>query len=126
MGATRIETDANNAITSKSVAGYSNSSAYLKLLAPGSSINSSIPGGEFAYFNGTSMAAPHVAGAWAVVKSKYPNASVDEILAALTNYGQAVTDTRNNITKPRLRLSSAIGGVGCNYGIEQSAQMFAT
>jgi uncharacterized protein (TIGR03437 family) len=126
VGSTRLETDPNNTVTSESVASYSNSSAYLKILAPGSSIVSSVPGGGFSTLSGTSMAAPHVAGAWAVLKSKYPNASVDEILAALTNYGLPVTDTRNNITKPRLRLSSALGGVGCNYNLTQNAQSFTT
>ncbi|HEX4950564.1 MAG TPA: S8 family serine peptidase [Blastocatellia bacterium] len=126
VGSTRIEIDANNVVTAESVASSSNSGAYLKLLAPGVAITSSVPGGGFATYSGTSMAAPHVAGAWAVLKSKYPNASVDEVLMALSNNGQAVTDARNNITKPRLRLSSALGGVGCNYGLNQNAQTFAT
>jgi uncharacterized protein (TIGR03437 family) len=125
VGATRVEINSDNVVTSESVASYSNSGARLHLLAPGSSISSSVPGGGFASFSGTSMAAPHVAGAWAVLKSKYPNASVDEILAALTNYGQAVTDVRNNITKPRLRLSSALGAVGCSYALAEQAQTFA-
>ena len=38
------------------VASYSNSSPLVSLLAPGSSILSSVPGGGYEYFNGTSMA----------------------------------------------------------------------
>ncbi len=125
VGSTLLQTDPNNNVTGESVAGYSNSNAYLKILAPGSGILSSVPGGGFSTFSGTSMAAPHVAGAWAVLKSKYPNASVDEILAALTNYGLPITDARNNITKPRLRVSSALGGVGCNYNLAENAQTFS-
>ncbi len=60
---------------SDEVAGYSNSASILNLFAPGSSINSSIPGG-YGFMSGTSMAAPHVAGAWAVLKSKKPGATV--------------------------------------------------
>lgn len=93
------------------VANDSNSASFLHLLAPGTVINSSIPGGGFANFSGTSMAAPHVAGAWAVLKSKYPTASVDRILSALTSTGLSVTDTRNNLTKPRLQLNSALDSV---------------
>lgn len=59
------------------VACFSNSSPKLSLLAPGLTIQSSITGGGFASHPGTSMAAPHVAGAWAVLKQKKPNASVD-------------------------------------------------
>lgn len=125
VGSTLLQTDPNNTVTGESVAGYSNSNAYLKILAPGSSISSSVPGGGFATMSGTSMAAPHVTGAWAVLKSKYPNASVDEILAALTNYGLPITDARNNITKPRLRVNSALGGVGCNYNLAENAQTFS-
>lgn len=40
---------------------------------------SSVPGGGFAVFSGTSMATPHVAGAWAVIKQKDPGASVSKV-----------------------------------------------
>jgi hypothetical protein len=45
------------------IAPSSNFSAMVDLLAPGTSIRSSVPGGNFAIKGGTSMAAPHVAGA---------------------------------------------------------------
>jgi subtilisin family serine protease len=90
------------------VASYSNSASILNLLAPGSSIYSSIPGANYANFYGTSMATPHVAGAWAVLKSAKPTATVSEILNALTSTGKSITDARNSIVKPRIRLDAAV------------------
>src|SRR5213594_2214793 len=69
------------------VADFSNVAPFLSLFAPGVSIISSFAGGGFAIASGTSMAAPHVAGTWAVLKQAKPTASVDEILQALTGTG---------------------------------------
>lgn len=90
----------------------SNVSTYLNLFAPGRWITSSIPGDTYDMKSGTSMAAPHVAGAWAVLKSKFPNATVTQILNTLVNTGKAVTDTRagGTVTKPRIRLVEAAAG----------------
>ena len=54
------------------------------------------------------MAAPHVVGTWAVLKQAKPTASVTEILTALQNTGLPVTDSRNGITKPRIRVFQAL------------------
>ena len=62
------------------VSSFSNSAYFLSLLAPGSSIQSSVPGTGYSYSSGTSMAAPHVAGAWAVLKQMKPDAGVAEVL----------------------------------------------
>ena len=86
---------------------FSNSSPLVELLAPGSSINSSVPGGGFAPFNGTSMATPHVAGAWADLKETTPGASVSTVLSALQSTGKPITDADNAVTKPRIRVLSA-------------------
>jgi subtilisin len=93
------------------VAWFSNVSANLDLFAPGVNIVSSVPGGGFASFSGTSMATPHVAGAWAVMRQANPSASVDEVLAKLTDTGKPIPDARSGgtITKPRIRLGAALG-----------------
>ena len=53
------------------------------LFAPGSQIQSSVPGNGFDRMSGTSMASPHVAGSAAVVWAAFPNKSGDEIVTRL-------------------------------------------
>src|SRR5215468_320690 len=76
------------------VASYSNVAPFLSLFAPGDEIISSYPDSQFAIASGTSMAAPHVAGAWAILKQAAPTASVDEILQSLASTGVMITDPR--------------------------------
>jgi subtilisin family serine protease len=90
---------------------FTNSAYFLSLLAPGSSITSSVPAGGYQSMSGTSMAAPHVAGAWAVLKQARPDASVDEVLDALQDTGIPVTDTRDEAdsrVKPRIDVQGAL------------------
>ncbi|HEV8310852.1 MAG TPA: S8 family serine peptidase, partial [Methylomirabilota bacterium] len=91
------------------VSSFSNSASFLSLLAPGRWTTSSVPGGGFANFAGTSMATAHVSGAWAVLKQAKPGASVSDILSALQSTGLAVRDPRNGLTKPRIRVFHALG-----------------
>jgi subtilisin family serine protease len=97
---------------SDKVAGYSNSARWLDLLAPGDDVTSSIPGGGFETFSGTSMAAPHVSGAWAVLKSVAPEAEVDDVLASLRATGRLITDPKNDVTTPRIGVTSAVDHIG--------------
>lgn len=94
------------------VSSFSNSAGILDLLAPGEAINSSVPGGGFANWGGTSMATPHVAGAWAIARQKDPTASVTKILGALTSSGVRITDNRNGLVKPRLQIDAALALLG--------------
>src|SRR5262245_11418150 len=87
---------------------FSNSASFLNLLAPGTLITSSVPGGGVASGSGTSQAAAHVSGAWAMLKEKYPDATVDQVLNKLTSFGALITDPRNGVTKPRIQIDAAL------------------
>ena len=100
---------------SNNVSFFSNVASFMSLFAPGDSINSSVPGGGYAVFSGTSMAAPHVAGAWAIMRQAAPGASVSAILSAFRSTGLPITDDRiffgGGATVPRVSIFQALASI---------------
>ena len=91
--------------TEDELSAFSNHAAQVRLLAPGSNITSAVPGGGYQILNGTSMATPHVAGAFALLKDVYEDATVDDISAALECTGVPVE--RAGIIRPRIDVDAA-------------------
>ena len=92
-------------------AGYSNRGTLLDLFAPGTSIDSSVPDDGWANFQGTSMAAPHVTGSIAALRSAYPNATAATMLGYLRDTGVDITyatSPTTNVTTPRIDLLAAL------------------
>lgn len=99
------------------VADFSNSAPILDFLAPGVDILSAVPrsrraGAPFREFGGTSMAAPHVAGAFAVLRQASPRGSLRDLYRALVGGGRQITDERNGVRKPALNVAEALQALG--------------
>ena len=78
---------------------FSQTGPALDMLAPGSNITA---GGWI--MSGTSQAAPHVAGAVAVLAAASPSATIAQIESALVSTGPVVTDKRYAVKDARHRL----------------------
>ena len=102
--------------SSEWIAESSNRAAWLSLYAPGVDIVSAGFGDQpdgttgeiWAAKSGTSQAAPHVAGAWAVLREKAPNATIGEILTALQSTGKSIADDASPFIKPRIQVAAAV------------------
>ncbi|KAI8466750.1 MAG: peptidase S8/S53 domain-containing protein [Monoraphidium minutum] len=81
---------------------FSNSASFLTMVAPGAYVTA---GGRT--MAGTSQAAPHVAGAAAVLKALRPSATWVDVVYALTSAGRPNTDRRSGHTRPRLDVYAA-------------------
>ena len=75
-------------------ADFSSVGKELDLMAPGVDIRSTAPGGDFQTRSGTSLAAPHVAGAAAVIWSAKGNISSTELRDLLTKSATPLGESR--------------------------------
>ena len=91
-----------------SIQSFTNSCGFLDFFAPGYAILSSVPSGRFLRMSGTSMASPIVAGALAIMRTKYPNDDMDQIVKTLKISGTMIKDVRNNYQIPRIQINNAL------------------
>jgi subtilisin family serine protease len=116
---------------SNTISPFSNMAYFVTVLAPGSSIYSSLPGTGYGTLSGTSMAAPHVAGTMAILRQAVPSASVSDLVSALQNTGVYITDTRGGIppgeesTRPRIDVLAALDDLGALDSIQFSAGTYS-
>lgn len=105
------------------ISGISNRASFLSLLAPGTDVTSSVPGGGTGTFSGTSISAAFVSGSWALLRQFMPDASVNTVLNALRSTGVPVPDS-TMLSYPRIRLLeaafSAVGGAPQPPGAPQA------
>lgn len=91
----------------------SNYNYRLRICAPGTSIYSTYSGGTYTSQTGTSMAAPCVAGAAAIVRSKFPTYSATQVAARLCVtaddiYALNSTTLKNKLGSGRVNLYRAV------------------
>ncbi|MPZ28144.1 MAG: S8 family serine peptidase [Micromonosporaceae bacterium] len=71
------------------------------LTGPGVNVASSVFGGEFAFFQGTSMATPHLSGVAALLLDRFPGATPAELKSRMANNAaRVVTDDLTGTTDP--------------------------
>ncbi|HYH07276.1 MAG TPA: S8 family serine peptidase [Thermoanaerobaculia bacterium] len=88
---------------------FTNSTDALDIVAPGAPISATRRGGGSIVFSGTSMAAPHVAGAVALMQQvSRGSLSAWQAESILKMTGVPVRDARNGLTFPRLDIAAAI------------------
>lgn len=96
--------------------------------APGSSILSTVPNGAYAFFGGTSMASPHVAGLAGLILSIYPDSDYKQIKDRMMDgadfvpslNGLSITDGRINAFASLLNQNAVISVEMQNYDFSVS------
>jgi subtilisin family serine protease len=94
VAATSTQTD--------TVTDFSNVSQFTTLSAPGLAIVSSKLMGSYGAASGTSMSAPHVAGAFAVYRSRYGVQPVNKVVSDFQTYSSPAIDTYTGIVTKRI------------------------
>lgn len=84
------------------------------ILAPGTNIRSTVPGG-YQELQGTSMAAPHVTGVIALIKEAHPNWTNEQIFGAIKTTGMQMQDKEHIPVEPTIQ---GMGLIQPNKAIE--------
>ena len=90
---------------------FSDHASWVDLIAPGVAIQSSVLNDAYEAGSGTSAAAPHISGCFALFRHEHPSASVTTIEAALKS-SATVSVSRGGISKPRVDCYAAVMAPG--------------
>ena len=92
------------------VSNFTNSNHLIDFWAPGENITTDCGDYLNCYktVNGTSFSAPHVSGAFAILRSFNLKLTVDEISALFKTSGMPIKDPLNGITRPLIQINNAL------------------
>ena len=85
---------------------YSNVAPFVTTAAPGTDITSAVFNSQYGKMSGTSMAAPHVAAAFALLRQQNPRMTVKELAQLLKSASVPVSDPRTGTTIGRMDLAN--------------------
>jgi thermitase len=92
---------------------FSNYGDWVEVSAPGSYIFSTMPNSAYVYLSGTSMSAPCVAGVAALVWSRFPDMTVDQVR-------QQLLKTSDDLGDPGFDVRYGYGRVNASRAVEQA------
>ncbi len=100
-------------------------STTVDLSAPGVSILSTMPGNNYGYFNGTSMATPHVVGVVSLVHGLHPEWTYREVVDQVLSTVDPVSSlTGKTLTGGRLNAAEAVGNGPAPYVVSHSPREY--
>jgi len=77
------------------LADFSNSGSWVDVAAPGDHITSTVPGGQYGTWSGTSMASPLAAGVAALVRARSPKLMPVDVTKRIENSGAQLCGNTN-------------------------------
>ncbi len=89
-------------------ASFSNFGMTVDIAAPGVDVLSTVTGSGYDYYSGTSMACPHMAGAIAVIRAKFPALTDRQTLDRLIGTADMLPNLQGVIAGGRLNLNNAL------------------
>ncbi len=92
----------------KRLAGFSNFGPWIDLAAPGDGITSAFPGGGYATWAGTSMAAPLAAGAAALLRAQNPGLAPKDVVQQLKRTSAVLCGTNLRLIDPAAALLNIV------------------
>jgi subtilisin family serine protease len=109
------------------LAGFSNFGAKtVHIAAPGVQILSTVPGNNYEAHNGTSMAAPHVAGAAALIKARYPQLKASEIKARLMGGAVPTPGLQGQVMTGLLNINNSLDADLAPPSVPQNISVLST